>query len=961
MTDDPLHCLLALSRDLGREGRGLAILGEGNASAKLSADRFLVKASGASLASLDGAGVVECRSAPLLALLDQPAATDAEVEAALYDARVDAAARKPSVEAVFHAFLLSLDGVNFVAHTHPTAVNGVLCSPAAGAFAGGRLFPDQIVCCGPADALVPYVDPGPPLARAIRQAVRTHEQRHGRAPRVILLANHGLIAPAATAAGALAATRMAEKAAAVVPGKLDESLIIEAIRHDGLEMPPTGKLDDAKIATLTRWVESGAAWPGGGGHASTSAPATARVKEFSAEDRAWWAFQPLRRPEVPAVEDGGWSRNPIDRFLFARLEAEGLAPAPEADRTALIRRLSFDLLGLPPSPEEVDAFVADDGPDAYEHLVDRLLDSPRYGERWARHWLDLVRYAESDGYNQDAYRPHAWRYRDYVVRSLNADKPYDRFLTEQLAGDEIAPGDLEMMVAVGYFRLGTYEYNQSDIRTHTADILNDVTDVSADVFLGLGMGCARCHDHKFDPILQKDYFRLQAFFDPLVPRDEVPLAAPDEVMAYQRDLAAWEAMTAEVRSEIDAIEKPHLEKLAHVGYKKVPPDVRTILDAPPERRTPHDQKLALYANFLIRREREKFKAEATLKGEALERWKALQDRLAAYEQDKPKPLPAVLTVTDVGPVASPVLIPGDRTGEAIEPGFPTILDPNPARTFRLPGASNSTGRRTALAQWLTRPDNPLSTRVVANRLWQYHFGRGLVATPSDFGRLGEAPSHPDLLDWLATEFVANGWSFKDLHRLIVTTAAYRQTALRPTPKAARLADPEDRLLWRRTTRRLDAEQIRDAMLFASGELDPTMGGEGVDGSKPRRTIYTKVLRNKPDPLLDAFDAPDGSITTCSRNSTTIPTQALLLINGEWSLDRARAFAGRLRSLDAPGDRVDIAYRIAFGRAPGPDERAEAIAFLETQGSLDGDGSGADAALVDLCHALLNSNEFLYVD
>ena len=586
---------------------------------------------------------------------------------------------------------------------------------------------------------------------------------------------------------------------AVVPGNLEESLLIEAIRHEGLEMPPSGKLDDVKIATLTRWVETGAAWPGVEGHAA-AAPAPPTQKIFTAEDRAWWSFQPLRRPEVPDVDDGGWAKTPIDRFVFARLEAQGLEPAAEADRRALIRRLTFDLTGLPPTPEDVDAFVADPDPDAYEHLVDRLLDSPRYGERWARHWLDLVRYAESDGYNQDAYRPDAWRYRDYVIRSLNADKPYDRFLTEQLAGDEIAPGNLEMMVAVSYFRLGTYEYNQSDVRTHRADIINDITDVSADVFLGLGMGCARCHDHKFDPILQKDYYRFQAFFQPLIPRNDIPLASPDEVLAYQRPLADWDAVTAEIRAEIDEIERPQLEKLAHVGYKKIPPDVRPILDTSPERRTPHEQQLALYAGFLIQRECDKFKG-TSLKGEVGERWKALQEQLARYEQDKPRPLPGVLTITDVGPIASPVVIPGDRSEEPIEPGFPTILDPRPARVFRLPGASNSTGRRATLAQWLTRSDNPLSTRVIANRIWQYHFGRGLVATSSDFGHLGEMPSHPELLDWLATEFVDQGWSLKTLHRLILTSATYQQTALRPAPKPARLGDPENRQLWRANTRR----------------------------------------------------------------------------------------------------------------------------------------------------------------
>jgi hypothetical protein len=754
---------------------------------------------------------------------------------------------------------------------------------------------------------------------------------------------------------------------AVVPGKCDESLLVEAINYGGLQMPPTGQLKDEQRAVLIRWIEMGAPWPDSGGAAPGPVAKAPDPPKITAEDRAFWSFQPVKNPVVPAVADAGWARTPIDRFLLARLEAEGLTPAPEADRRTLIRRATFDLHGLPPTPEEVDAFVADDSPRAYEALVDRLLASPRYGERWARHWLDLVRYAESDGYRQDAYRPDAWRYRDYVIRSLNDDTPYDRFVTEQLAGDELAPGDPEMMVATGFLRLWSYEFNQRDVRAQRAAILNDITDVTSDVFLGLGMGCARCHDHKFDPILQRDYYRLQAFFTPLLPRDDLPLASAREAAAYQQKLEVWEAKTAAIRDQIAAIERPHLDNAARGAIDKFPEEIQAVLRKPASRRTPDEHLIYELAYRQITEEHAKI--ADLIKGEEKTRWEALRKQLAQFDRDRPAPLPRAFTVSDVGSTAPPTVIPGDRAQEEIEPGFLTLLDPKPAPIAKRPTAANSTGRRTALARWLFRPDNPLTARVLANRIWQYHFGRGLVATSSDFGRLGDRPSHPELLDWLATQLVTGGWSLKPVHRLIMTSAAYRQSALRPAPEVARLKDPDNRLLWRRNTRRLEVEPIRDAMLAASGELDLRSGGPGVEPSQPRRTTYTKVIRNTRDPLLDAFDAPDGSITTPLRNVTTTPTQALLMINGPWTLARAKAFADRLRreASDVP-QRIDLAYHLAYGRPPEPTERAEAEAFLQTQGRPEAttvagctDEADPPEALIDFCHTLLNSNEFLYVD
>jgi mono/diheme cytochrome c family protein len=755
-----------------------------------------------------------------------------------------------------------------------------------------------------------------------------------------------------------AALRGGDSGPAVVPGKLDESLLVEAVHHDGLRMPPAGKLDDAQIADLERWVELGAPWPDHGG-AAPAPPSPART--FSDADRAWWAFQPVGRFEPPPEGDG-WARNPIDRFVARTLAANGLTPAPEADRRTLIRRVTFDLTGLPPTPEEVEAFVDDPDPLAYEHLVGQLLESPRHGERSARRWLDLVRWAESDGYRADAFRPEAWRYRDYVIDAYNRDTPYDRFVIEQLAGDELDPEDLDLRVATQFLRLWAYEYNQRDVPGQWSAILNDLTDVTADVFLGLGMGCARCHDHKFDPILRRDYYRLQAFYAPLLPRDDLRLAPDSEVADLAVAQAAYDLMTADLRAELAEVETPARTFSFREGFLKFQPDLRAIILKPDHLRTPLERQ---YGYLCGRQFVEEFatKIDGRLSPDARKRYDELKARLKAFDRYRPEPPPRAFTATDVGRGAPPTVIPGDRRAEPIEPGFLTILDPGPAPIESPEPGAATTGRRLTLARWIARPDNPLSMRVVVNRAWQDHFGRGLVGTPSDFGRLGDPPSHPELLDWLAAWFVDHGMRSKDLHRLIVTSATYRQAAVRPRAEveAARRLDPENRLLWRHNTARLEAEPIRDAMLAVSGELDPALGGPSVPADAPRRSIYTRAIRNTHDPVLDAFDAPDGSASVPRRNLTTSPTQSLLLINGAWTLQRARAFAERLarERPDDPAAQVDRAYRIAFGRAPTEAERADALAFLDEQAALPGAGPGD--ALVDLCHAVLNSNEFLYVD
>ncbi len=761
-----------------------------------------------------------------------------------------------------------------------------------------------------------------------------------------------------------------ESGPALVPGKPDESLLVEAVNYAGPEMPPTGKLAAGRIAELTLWVSHGAAWPRSVGHATPSV-LTAKTKASRIEPPLW-SLQPLGHPEPPTLppayeaEWSDWARTPIDRFILKGLAEHGLTPAPEADRATLIRRVTFDLIGLPPTVAEIDAFLADQRPDAYERLVDRLLVSPRQGERWGRHWLDLVRYAESDGFREDAYRPQAWRYRDYVVRSFNSDKPYDRFTTEQLAGDELDPADPELRVATGYSRLGPYEHNQRDARGQWADFLNDVTDVTGEVFLGLSMGCARCHDHKFDPILQKDYYRLQAFFAPIQPRDDMTTLNAGQWHDYEVKRRAWEAAAREILAEIARLEQPYRDRAAATALGKFPPDVQAILRTPESARSPLERQIGALAYRQITEEYGHI--QGALKPADKARRQAFEATLGRLQGLRPVEPERILAVADVGPTAPPTVIPGARKQESIDPGYLTILDPGPARIDASAVPKGSTGRRLALARWLCEPENPLSTRVIVNRVWQYHLGRGLVGTASDFGRLGETPSHPELLDWLARTFLKDGRRLKALHRLIVTSAVYRQSSIRGESETAtaRRVDPADRLLWKREVERLDAEEIRDAMLFASGELSNRLGGPSAPTQDPRRSIDSRIVRNAQDAMLEAFDAPNGNVAAPRRDATTTPTQALLLINGAWSLKRAQTLADRVERAtgDSPDrDLVATAYRLVLGRAPEPDERQRVRDFLARRRSRAGSTNRlADhEAIIDFCHVLLNSNEFVYVD
>ena len=723
---------------------------------------------------------------------------------------------------------------------------------------------------------------------------------------------------------------------AIVPGKPEESLLIEAIRYDSYEMPPDEQLPDREIAGIVQWVKSGASWP-----PDLTLKMRNRPVKITDEDRAHWSFQPVTDPPLPAVTNTAWCRSEIDRFILHKLDEEGLTPARGAEDVNLLRRVYYDLIGLPPAPEQIDAYRADTSPEKYAKLIDRLLDDPRYGEKWARHWLDVVRYAESDGWRQDAFRPQAYRYRDYVIRSFNEDKPYDRFLMEQIAGDEIDPGNRDALTATAMLRHGIYEYNQRDVETQWDNILNEVTDVTGDAFLGLGMACARCHDHKFDPIPQTDYYQLRAFFEPLVWREDQPLADVEERKDYEQRLQKWNEATAEIRRQLDEIERPILLKTAGgQGFDKFAPHLQAMMLRPPADRSPRQQQIASLSMRQLTLNREKL--PANIPGDQKARWEQLHAELQQWEHSKPAPLPTVsFTVTDVGPQAPPTVMPGHE--DPVIPGFLTILGETAADIEPPPAVLKTTGRRSALARWLTNPKHPLTTRVIVNRIWQAHFGVGLAATPDDFGSLGQPPSHPRLLDWLTTRFVEDGWSIKSLHRRIMNSSVYRQTALRSAPDIAKKIDPSNRLLWRMNTRRLDAEQIRDAVLCTSGELDETFGGPSVPASSPRRSIYVKVIRNTPNAILGSFDMADGFRSTAHRNVTTTPLQALLMINGPFGLARANAMARRLQQTGSvdPAHSVAAAYRLAYGRAPLTDEQKAAIEFLRSQESLVKPSSPAD--------------------
>ncbi|MDG1897981.1 MAG: DUF1553 domain-containing protein [Fuerstiella sp.] len=694
-----------------------------------------------------------------------------------------------------------------------------------------------------------------------------------------------------------------ESGPAAVTGQPTKSLLLEAVRYESFEMPPDKPLSDQEVADLESWIENGAAWPQLNGKSVRLQGAA-----FTNEELGFWSLQPLTHPNPP-TQTGGWGRNEIDLFVAENLKAADIEPAPAAADDVLIRRLYFDLLGVPPSPEDISEFQSQETNDRWSKLVNRLLADSRYGEHWARYWLDVIRYAESDGFRVDFYRPEAWRFRDYVVNAFNDDKPYDRFIVEQLAGDEVAPGKAEALVATGFLRTFLYEYNQRDARTQWQDILNQVTDITGEVFLGLGIGCARCHDHKFDPILQEDYYRLQACFGTMVPRDDIPAADATERRQYRQQYDAWLSKGVEHRKELKRIQAPYLMKAAKAATQKFPEDIQVIMAKSSTDRTPLELQLADLVNRQILYDESKGKTSDADEKRIAE----LKKQILEAAGREPVGLPAAITVADLGATPQVIHLGADPSRKAVVAGGVSIIDAAP---FSLQPSENSTGQRTALARWIASPKNPLTARVIVNRIWQHHFGTGLVETASDFGTLGGRPSHPELLDWLASEFIAHGWSIKWLHRQILCSATWQMSAFHPGAAKAQSADPGNRLRWRFDIRRLSAEQIRDAMLTSSGELRSEQGGPSVEHNSLRRSLYLKAKRNTPEALLRSLDGVDGLNSIPKRSTTTTPTQALNLMNGDWVRERAAAMARRVLDQSVatdPSGIVDGAFRTALGR------------------------------------------------
>jgi len=751
--------------------------------------------------------------------------------------------------------------------------------------------------------------------------------------------------------------------AALVPGNASKSLMYQLV--SGVRtplMPPGGKLPAAEIAKLRRWLDAGAPWAEG------------PVQD--AQKQVWWSFKPPVLPKVPVFKPGVWSKNPIDGFILAKLRDENLAPNPPAPRPVLIRRAYLDVIGIPPTPEEVDAFVRDQSPTAWEKVVDRLLASPHYGERWGRHWLDLVRYADSSGFEGDKDRPNAWRYRDYVIRAFNDDKPYDQFIREQIAGDELVaagevngstgqrgnggngvtdaaakPGSVEPLppppvdptaerwIATGYLGHGQEDFAMVKLPTTRADELDDMVSTTGSVFLGLTIGCARCHDHKYDPVKQTDYYRLAAIFAPTV-RKDVDVPTQEERQAAVQRNRELDAEAAPLKTEAAKLLEAGTKAAMAAGNAKPSPEQATAALPEPDRKRANE----------------------------------VQAALKAVEARRPQ-LPKAMTITDGGKTYEPfhLMIRGDayQKGELVQPGFITSLPRGTEVVTADAATPSTTGRRRALAEWLASPGNPLPSRVWMNRIWRQHFGRGIVDSTSNFGVNGDLPSHPELLDWLALKFQSGGQRLKPMHRLMLLSNTYRQSSA--VRQEALSIDPQNRYLWRMPVRRLEAEAVRDSILTITGALNREMGGppvyppvdaslradtyqginwpEGEDSPKTwRRSVYVKVKRSLILPALEVFDCPEITASVAQRNVSVTPTQALLLLNDPLIHRQAEVFAARLKKEagDAPRQQVDRAYRVAFGRLPTERERSLALTFLQKR------------SLPDFCHALLNLNELVYV-
>lgn len=755
----------------------------------------------------------------------------------------------------------------------------------------------------------------------------------------------------------------------IVAGKAENSRLLEAVERKGkLAMPPNGPLPAEEIEQLRNWVNQGAAWP-----AEASASASPRSQ--------WWAFQKVVRKQPPAT--GG---NPIDAFVQEKLREAKLQPAGRADAATLARRAYLNLWGLPPTLAQIREFAEDRSPDAWPKLIDKLLASPHYGEKWARHWLDLVRYSDTAGSEIDAYIHDAWRYRDWVVQSLNEDKPYDRFIREQIAGDELYPENAVAHTGTGLYCVGP----NRDILPDQADInreetLTDYVDTTSAVFLGLTAGCARCHDHKFDPISQEDYYRVRAVFAPAV-KTKVALNRLSS-LGFEIGESVREWKLRELGDQIRATQARCQEKLRTAKANLIPVEAREALRLADNDRSQRQRELA--TQFENAAKVSDDEVRTCLSPQETISLQAIEKRLVRMYADY-RPKPFACGIADIWNVAPRTFLPsrGSRPLREVQPGFFSILGggevPPAAEKRESTGPiplMPTTGRRAALANWISDASNPLTARVMVNRVWQYHFGRGLVATPSDFGTRSGLPTHPALLDWLAAEFVEKGWSLKQLHRLLMTSEVYRQQSVPSKEEAER--DPQNLLLSHFSRRRLNADEVHDGVLLATGGLNLKLGGRPVvppltreetasfsqrpedawvvtaDASEHlRRSIYMIQKRTYRMPMMEVFDTPDSMLTCARRESSTTAPQSLTLLNGALTMDRASVLANRLIAEKAGDAVIAAAWRQILAREPNAAESNRAATFLATQSNNTG---GRTEALVELIRALLNTNEFLYVD
>jgi len=803
---------------------------------------------------------------------------------------------------------------------------------------------------------------------------------------------------------------------AIVPGQAEDSFLYRLVAGlDKPAMPLNGnKLTDAQIVAIKNWIDQGAHWDADIVAAKTQPNAAAFADlekvQLPPGAREYWAFKLPAQAPVPAVALK--LSNPIDRFLEKARQDKGLKAAPKADRLTLLRRAYMDLIGLPPTPQEIDAFMNDTAPGAWERLIDKLLASPHYGERWGRHWLDAARYADSSGYENDTDQPNLWRYRDYVIKSFNEDKPYNTFIKEQIAGDEIPGRTDDSLIATGFLRAGPRVRNHEHANpARRYDYLDDVLGAVGKGVLGLTVQCARCHDHKFDPILMKDYYAMEASIFGYV-EVEYPLGPREQADAYMRKITEISEKTAALKDQIAEIDKPYHDRLALEEIrKKFPPEMALAVAKPESERTPGEKLLAiqlLETGVQIR----SADADKVMSPEDAAKKKTLNDQIAALSAEMPKPLPMASIVTDgdwrsvglgfgdynkgacpkceleyegagkfieFGPGKGNYKVPpsyflmrGDPDSKAYptKPGFLSVITNGNPPTELPPPDGRTSGRRLGLAEWLTSRDNPLPARVMVNRIWQHHFGKGIVPTLDNFGKMGEQPTNPELLDWLAVEFMNKGWSIKQMHRLIMTSEAY-QMASEYNDAAGAKVDPEDTYLWRYRIQRLEGEIVRDNIMSVAGSIDLTMGGPAIfphveeeslkalfrgiwrnhdDGPEVwRRSVYIYQKRALPFPMLQVFDLPDQSQSFGARYVSTVPTQALTLLNDDFVIRQAQLFADRIKkeASDDVGKQIDLAYRLTLTRPPTATELSLATDMI---------GSGS---LVDFANVMLNLSEFLY--